>query len=33
VQIHVKNIFSKLNVSDRTAAVQIAVRRGLIQMK
>lgn len=33
VQIHVKNIFGKLNVSDRTAAVQIAVRRGLIQMK
>ena len=33
VQIHVKNIFGKLNVSDRTAAVQIAVRRGLIQMR
>jgi two-component system, NarL family, response regulator len=33
VQIHVKNIFSKLHVNDRTAAVQKAVRRGLIQMK
>lgn len=33
VQIHVKNIFGKLNVTDRTAAVQIAVRRGLIQMR
>jgi DNA-binding NarL/FixJ family response regulator len=33
VQIHVKNIFAKLNVNDRTAAVQVAVRRGLIQMR
>jgi two-component system, NarL family, response regulator len=33
VQIHVKNIFAKLNVNDRTGAVQVAVRRGLIQMK
>ena len=33
VQIHVKNIFGKLTVNDRTAAVQKAVRRGLIQMK
>ena len=33
VQIHVKNIFGKLNVKDRTGAVQIAVRRGLIQMR
>jgi two-component system NarL family response regulator len=33
VQIHVKNIFGKLNVNDRTGAVQIAVRRGLVQMK
>lgn len=32
VQIHVKNIFSKLNVNDRTGAVQVAVRRGLIHM-
>ena len=33
VQIHVKNIFAKLTVNDRTAAVQVAVRRGLIQMR
>jgi DNA-binding NarL/FixJ family response regulator len=33
VQIHVKNIFGKLNVNDRTAAVQVAVRRGLIHMR
>ena len=33
VQIHVKNIFAKLGVNDRTGAVQVAVRRGLIHMK
>ena len=33
VQIHVKNIFGKLNVNDRTAAVQVAVRRGLVYMR
>jgi DNA-binding NarL/FixJ family response regulator len=33
VQIHVKNIFAKLNVNDRTGAVQVAVRRGLIHMR
>ncbi|MGE0450715.1 MAG: response regulator [Vicinamibacterales bacterium] len=33
VQIHVKNIFSKLHVNDRTGAVQVAVRRGLIHMR
>lgn len=33
VQIHVKNIFAKLSVNDRTGAVQVAVRRGLIHMK
>jgi two-component system NarL family response regulator len=33
VQIHVKNIFAKLNVNDRTAAVQVAARRGLIHMR
>ena len=33
VQIHVKNIFAKLQVNDRTGAVQVAVRRGLIHMK
>jgi two-component system NarL family response regulator len=33
VQIHVKNIFSKLHVNDRTGAVQVAVRRGLIHLR
>ena len=33
VQIHVKNILAKLNVSDRTAAVQIAIRRGLVHIR
>ena len=33
VQIHVKNIFAKLGVNDRTGAVQVAVRRGQIQMR
>lgn len=33
VQIHVKNIFAKLGVNDRTGAVQVAVRRGLIHLK
>jgi len=30
VQIHIKNIFVKLGVTDRLAAVQIAQRRGLV---
>lgn len=33
VQIHVKNIFAKLGVNDRTGAVQVAVRRGLIHRR
>jgi DNA-binding NarL/FixJ family response regulator len=32
VQVHVKNIFTKLNVSDRTAAVYAALRRGLVRI-
>jgi len=32
VHAHVKNIFAKLEVSDRTAAVAIAVRRGIIHL-
>jgi DNA-binding NarL/FixJ family response regulator len=30
VQVHVKNIFTKLTVNDRTAAVNVALRRGII---
>jgi two-component system, NarL family, response regulator len=30
VQVHVKNILSKLGVNDRTAAVTVAFRRGII---
>jgi DNA-binding NarL/FixJ family response regulator len=32
VKIHVQNILSKLNASDRTHAVTIAVQRGIIQL-
>lgn len=31
-QVHVKNILSKLRVQDRTAAVSVAVRKGIIQL-
>ena len=31
-QVHVKNILAKLRVQDRTAAVSVAVRRGIIQL-
>ena len=31
-QVHVRNILAKLKVQDRTAAVSIAVRRGIIQL-
>jgi DNA-binding NarL/FixJ family response regulator len=29
---HLKKIYSKLNVSDRTAAVNVALRRGIIHL-
>jgi DNA-binding NarL/FixJ family response regulator len=32
VKMHVRNIFSKLNVSDRTEAVTVALRRGVIHL-
>ena len=32
VQVHIKNIFAKLQVNDRTAAVQVALRRGIIHI-
>jgi DNA-binding NarL/FixJ family response regulator len=31
-QVHVKNIFAKLKVQDRTAAVNVALRRGIIHI-
>ena len=31
-QVHVKNILAKLKVKDRTAAVSVALRRGIIHM-
>jgi DNA-binding NarL/FixJ family response regulator len=32
VKMHVRNILSKLHVSDRTEAVTIALRRGIIHL-
>ncbi len=32
VKVHVKHIMDKLGASDRTQAVAIAVRRGIIQL-
>jgi DNA-binding NarL/FixJ family response regulator len=32
VKTHVANIFQKLNVSDRTEAVTVALQRGLIKL-
>lgn len=31
-EVHVRNILTKLNVKDRTAAVSVAVRRGIIHL-
>ena len=33
VHAHVRNVFVKLDVSDRTSAVMEAVRRGLVSMR
>ena len=33
VQVHLKNIFTKLDVHDRTAAVYVALRRGIIHVR
>jgi two-component system NarL family response regulator len=32
VQVHVKNILAKFNVNDRTAAISVALRRGIIHI-
>jgi DNA-binding NarL/FixJ family response regulator len=32
VKAHLKNIFAKLDVSDRTHAVTVAARRGIIEL-
>ena len=33
VQVHLKNIFAKLKVSERTAAVNVALRRGIVHIR
>ena len=33
VQVHVKNVLSKLKVHDRTAAINVALRRGIIHIR
>jgi DNA-binding NarL/FixJ family response regulator len=33
VKIHLKNIFAKLGVDDRTGAVTVALARGLIHLE
>ncbi len=33
VQVHLRNIFSKLDVHDRTAAVYVALRRGILHIE
>jgi DNA-binding CsgD family transcriptional regulator len=33
VGMHVKNVYTKLNVHDRTAAVTTAIRRGIIRIQ
>lgn len=33
VQVHLKNVFAKLNVNERTAAVNVALRRGIVHIE
>ncbi len=33
VQVHLKNIFAKLSVNERTAAVNVALRRGIVHIR
>ena len=32
-QVHLKNIFAKLKVKDRTAAVNVGLRRGILHIE
>ena len=33
IQVHMKNLLFKLKVNDRTAAVNVALRRGIIRLE
>jgi DNA-binding NarL/FixJ family response regulator len=33
VAVHIKNIFAKLKVNERTAAVHVAIRRGIVHIE
>ena len=33
IKVHLKNILAKLNVSDRTQAILVAVKRGIIRLE
>src|SRR5215469_1882490 len=33
VQVHLRNIFAKLKVSERTAALNVAIRRGIVHIR
>ena len=33
VRVHLRTIFAKLDVHDRTAAVKVALRRGIVHIK
>jgi DNA-binding NarL/FixJ family response regulator len=33
IKVHLKNILAKLNVSDRTQAILVAVKRGIIHLE